>query len=98
MKAIMIALLLGFLVFGGIGLILRLSHDWNKLEVESDKLSDSSTAKRDGKAMQLIKHEHTIDTEQVQKKVEKKFRLQLVCSVLSVLCLVGAILCGAVLR
>ena len=56
MKTLMIAFLIGFLVFGAIGLVIRLSHDWNKLEVESDKLSDTSTAKRDGRAMQLVKH------------------------------------------
>lgn len=98
MKFVMIAFLLGFLVFGGIGLVLRLSRDWNKLEVETDKLSDRSTAKRDGKAMQLIKHEHVIDADALEKKAARKFQLQLVFSVLAILCLAAAIVCGAMMR
>ena len=98
MKPLMIVFLIGFLAFGAIGLVIRLSHDWNKLEVESDKLSDTSTAKRDGRAMQLVKHEHEIDAEQVQKKVDSKFRKQLLFSVLSVVCLAGAIICGAIMQ
>ena len=98
MKPLMIVFLIGFLAFGAIGLVIRLSHDWNKLEVESDKLSDTSTAKRDGRAMQLVKHEHEIDAEQVQKKVDSKFRKQLLFSVLSGLCLVAAIVCGVIMQ
>ncbi|MDO5548641.1 MAG: hypothetical protein Q4F79_09175 [Eubacteriales bacterium] len=98
MKILMIVFLIGFLVFGAIGLVIRLSHDWNKLEVETDKLSEYSTAKRDGRAMQIVKHEHAIDAEQVQKKVDHKFRRQLLFSVLSGLCLVAAIVCGAIMQ
>jgi uncharacterized protein YbbC (DUF1343 family) len=98
MKTLMILFLIGFLVFGAIGLIIRLSHDWNKLEVETDKLNENSTAKRDGRAMQLIKHEHEIDAAQVQKKVDTKFRQQLLFSVLSILCLAAAIVCGIIMK
>lgn len=98
MKTLMIVFLIGFLVFGAIGLVIRLSHDWNKLEVETDKLSENSTAKRDGRAMQLVKHEHEINAQQVQKKVDSKFRKQLLFSVLSGICLVAAIVCGAIMQ
>lgn len=98
MKIIMIAFLAGFLVFGGIGLVIRLSHDWNKLEVETDKLSEHSTAKVDGRAMQIIEHKHEIDAAEVQKRVNRKFQMQMVFSALSVLCLVAACVCGAVMQ
>ena len=98
MKTLMIVFLIGFLAFGAVGLLIRLSHDWNKLEVETDKLDADSTAKRDGRAMQLIKHEHEIDAAQVQKKVDTKFRRQLLFSILSGLCLVAAIVCGVIMQ
>ena len=98
MKTLMIVFLLGFLVFGAIGLVVRLSHDWNKLEVETDKLDPNSTAKRDGRAMQLVKHEREIDTEQLQERVDRKFRIQLLFSVLAVACLAAAIVCGVILQ
>ena len=96
MKALMIVFLIGFLVFGAIGFIVRLSHDWNQLAVESDKLDENSLAKRDGRAMQMFhpKEEKTFDAAETKKKADKKFRLQLLFSVLAVVCLVGAILCG----
>ena len=98
MKTLMIVFLIGFLAFGAVGLLIRLSHDWNKLEVETDKLDADSTAKRDGRAMQLIKHEHEIDAAQVQKKVDTKFRRQLLFSILSGLCLIAAIVCGVIMQ
>lgn len=55
MKTLMIIFLIGFLLFGAIGLYFRLTHDWNKLAAETDKLDENSTAKRDGRAMQLGK-------------------------------------------
>ena len=100
MKTIMIIFLIGFLVFGAIGFFIRLSHDWNQLEVESNKLDEDSIAKRDGRAMQLFhsNKEKEFDAAQTKKKADKKFRLQLLFSLLSVTCLVGAIICGASLR
>ena len=97
MKTIMILFLIGFLVFGAIGLYFRLTHDWNKLAAESDKLDENSTAKRDGRAMQLGKG-LTIDAEKAQQKADTKFRRQLLFSVLSVICLACAIICGAVMQ
>ncbi len=98
MKVWMAGFLLLFLVFGGVGLVLRLSHDWSKLQVETDKLDEYSTAKRDGKAMQIVKHETEIDADKLEEKAKRMFRLQMVCSVLSVACLIAAILCGVVLK
>ena len=48
--------------------------------------------------MQLIKHEHIIDADKLEKKAARKFQLQLVFSVLSVACLAAAIVCGAMMR
>ncbi|MDO5785508.1 MAG: hypothetical protein Q4P20_10655 [Eubacteriales bacterium] len=97
MKTIMILFLIGFLAFGAIGLYFRLTHDWNKLAVESDKLDDNSTAKRDGRAMQFGKGLN-IDLEKAEKKADTKFRRQLLFSVLSVVCLACAIICGALMQ
>lgn len=97
MKTIMILFLIGFLAFGAIGLYFRLTHDWNKLAVESDKLDDNSTAKRDGRAMQFGKGLN-IDLEMAEKKADTKFRRQLLFSVLSVVCLACAIICGALMQ
>ena len=55
MKTLMIIFLIGFLLFGAIGLYFRLTHDWNKLAAETDKLDENSTAKRDCRALQLGK-------------------------------------------
>lgn len=99
MKTVMIVFLIGFLVFGAIGLYFRLTHDWNALTVETDKLDANSIAKRDGRAMQLTNREAP-NAEQVAKskvRAEKQFRSQLIFSVLSVLCLVCAVICGAMM-
>lgn len=69
MKTLMIIFLIGFLLFGAIGLYFRLTHDWNKLAAETDKLDENSTAKRDGRAMQLGKG-LDIDAAQAEKKAE----------------------------
>ncbi|MCI6927287.1 hypothetical protein [Butyricicoccus porcorum] len=100
MKTLMILFLIGFLVFGAIGMYFRLTHDWNQLAVESDKLSDDSIAKRDGRAMQLFNHgeKHAVDVAAAKQKADRKFHHQLLFSVLSVVCLVGAIVCGAVMQ
>ena len=100
MKTLMILFLIGFLVFGAIGMYFRLTHDWNQLAVESDKLSDDSIAKRDGRAMQLFNRgeENTVDVAAAKQKADRKFHHQLLFSVLSVVCLVGAIVCGAVMQ
>ena len=100
MKALMIVFLIGFLLFGAIGFIVRLSHDWNQLAVESDKLDENSLAKRDGRAMQMFhpKHENEFNAAETKKKADKKFRLQLLFSILAVVCLAGAILCGMNLK
>lgn len=97
MKTLMIIFLIGFLVFGAIGLYFRLTHDWNKLAAETDKLDENSTAKRDGRAMQLGKG-LDIDIEKAEKKADQKFRRQLTFSVLAVICLAAAIVCGALMQ
>ena len=97
MKTIMIAFLIGFLVFGAIGLYFRLTHDWNKLTVETDKLDENSVARRDGRAMQMGKG-IKVDVEQARKKADSKFRSQLLFSILSVVCLAGAIVCGVLMQ
>lgn len=97
MKIIMIAFLIGFLLFGAIGLYFRLTHDWNKLVVESDKLDENSIAKREGRSMQFGKG-LTIDTQKAQKKADNKFHRQLLFSILSVICLAGAIVCGVLMK
>lgn len=100
MKILMILLLIGFLASGAIGFCVRLSHDWNQLAVESDKLDENSLAKRDGRAMQLVqKEENTeIDITAAKKKADQRFHLQLIFSLLSVACLIGAIICGAMMQ
>lgn len=98
MKLLMIIFLIGFLLFGGIGLYFRLTHDWNQLAVESDKLSDDSIAKRDGHAMQLFgKDKPSVNIESAKKKAAQKFHRQLLFSILSVICLACAIVCGTFL-
>lgn len=99
MKTLMIAFLIGFIVFGAIGMYFRLTHDWNQLAVESDKLDDNSIAKRDGRAMQLFGRgrQSQIDISAAKKKAEQKFHRQFLFSVLSVLCLAGTIICGALM-
>lgn len=97
MKTVMIIFLIGFLIFGAIGLYFRLTHDWNKLTVETDKLDEDSVAKRDGRAMQFGKG-ITVNVEKAQKKADNKFRSQLLFSILSVICLVCAIICGAIIQ
>ena len=92
MKTLMIIFLIGFLLFGAIGLYFRLTHDWNKLAAETDKLDENSTAKRDGRAMQLGKG-LDIDAAQAEKKADQKFRRQLTFSILAV-----AIVCGALMQ
>ena len=94
MKTLMIIFLIGFLLFGAIGLYFRLTHDWNKLAAETDKLDENSTAKRDGRAMQLGKG-LDIDAAQAEKKADQKFRRQLTFSILAVICLAAASVCGA---
>ncbi len=100
MKILMIVFLIGFLVSGAIGMYFRLTHDWNQLAVESDKLSDDSIAKRDGRAMQLFhrSEKNDIDIAAAKHKAEQKFRHQLLFSLLSIVCLVGAIACGAMMQ
>ena len=97
MKTLMIIFLIGFLLFGAIGLYFRLTHDWNKLAAETDKLDENSTAKRDGRAMQLGKG-LDIDAAQAEKKADQKFRRQLTFSIVAVLCLAAAIVCGALMQ
>lgn len=97
MKTLMIIFLIGFLLFGAIGLYFRLTHDWNKLAAETDKLNENSTAKRDGRAMQLGKG-LDIDAAQAEKKADQKFRRQLTFSILAVICLAAAIICGALMQ
>lgn len=97
MKTLMIIFLIGFLLFGAIGLYFRLTHDWNKLAAETDKLDENSTAKRDGRAMQLGKG-LDIDAAQAEQKADQKFRRQLTFSVLAVICLSAAIVCGALMQ
>ena len=97
MKTLMIIFLIGFLLFGAIGLYFRLTHDWNKLAAETDKLDENSTAKRDGRAMQLGKG-LDIDAAQAEKKADQKFRRQLTFSILAVICLAAAIVCGALMQ
>ena len=97
MKTLMIIFLIGFLLFGAIGLNFRLTHDWNKLAAETDKLDENSTAKRDGRAMQLGKG-LDIDAAQAEKKADQKFRRQLTFSILAVICLAAAIICGALMQ
>lgn len=96
MKVLMIIFLAGFILFGGIGLVIRLSHDWNALLVETDKLDENSIAKRDGRAMNLTGREapSAESVAQSKERAQKLFRLQTIFSVVSVLCLVCAILCG----
>ena len=99
MKTLMIIFLAGFLLFGAIGLYFRLTHDWNALTVETDKLDDNSIAKRDGRAMKLTNREAP-DAEAVAKskvRAEAQFKKQMIFSVLSVLCLVAAVVCGAMM-
>ncbi len=99
MKLLMIAFLAGFLLFGAIGLYFRLTHDWNQLAVESDKLDDQSIAKRDGRAMQLFRDKpREIDLAAAKKKAAHNFHRQLLFSLLSAACLIAAIVCGAALR
>ena len=97
MKTLMIIFLIGFLLFGAIGLCCRLADDWNKLAGETDKLDENSTAKRDGRAMQLGKG-LDIDAAQAEKKADQKFRRQLTFSILAVICLAAAIVCGALMQ
>ena len=97
MKTLMIIFLIGYLLFGAIGLYFRLTHDWNKLAAETDKLDENSTAKRDGRAMQLGKG-LDIDAAQAEKKADQKFRRQLTFSILAVICLAAAIICGALMQ
>lgn len=97
MKTLMIIFLIGFLLFGAIGLYFRLTHDWNKLAAETDKLDENSTAKRDGRAMQLGKG-LDIDAAQAEKKADQKFHRQLTFSILAVICLAAAIICGALMQ
>lgn len=97
MKTLMIIFLIGFLLFGAIGLYFRLTHDWNKLAAETDKLDENSTAKRDGRAMQLGKG-LDIDAAQAEKKADQKFCRQLTFSILAVICLAAAIACGALMQ
>ena len=97
MKTLMIIFLIGFLLFGAIGLYFRLTHDWNKLAAETDKLDENSTAKRDGRAMQLGKG-LDIAAAQAEKKADQKFRRQLTFSILAVICLAAAIICGALMQ
>ena len=97
MKTLMIIFLIGFLLFGAIGLYFRLTHDWNKLAAETDKLDENSTAKRDGRAMQLGKG-LDIDAAQAEKKADQKFRRQRTFSILAVICLAAAIICGALMQ
>ena len=97
MKTLMIIFLIGFLLFGAIGLYFSLTLDWNKLADEPDKLDENSTAKRDGRAMQLGKG-LDIDAAQAEKKADQKFRRQLTFSILAVICLVAAIVCGALMQ
>ncbi len=99
MKTCMIVFLIGFLLFGGIGLFFRLSHDWSSLTVETSKLSDDSIAKRDGRAMQLTHREAPSEEAlaAAKKKADSRFRSQLLFSILSMLCLVGAVVCGALM-
>ena len=97
MKTLMIIFLIGFLLFGAIGLYFRLALDWNKLAAETDKLDENSTAKRDGRAMQLGKG-LDIDAAQAEKKADQKFRRQLTFSILAVICLAAAIICGALMQ
>ena len=97
MKTLMIIFLIGFLLFGAIGLYFRLTHDWNKLAAETDKLDENSTAKRDSRAMQLGKG-LDIDAAQAEKKADQKFRRQLTFSILAVICLAAAIICGALMQ
>ena len=97
MKTLMIIFLIGFLLFGAIGLYFRLTHDWNKLAAETDKLDENSTAKRDGRAMQLGKG-LDIDAAQAEKKADQKIRRQLTFSILAVICLAAAIICGALMQ
>ena len=97
MKTLMIIFLISFLLFGAIGLYFRLTHDWNKLAAETDKLDENSTAKRDGRAMQLGKG-LDIDAAQAEKKADQKFRRQLTFSILAVICLAAAIICGALMQ
>lgn len=97
MKTLMIIFLIGFLLFGAIGLYFRLTHDWNKLAAETDKLDENSTAKRDGRAMQLGKG-LDINAAQAEKKADQKFRRQLTFSILAVICLAAAIICGALMQ
>lgn len=97
MKTLMILFLIGFFVFGAIGLYFRLGHDWNQLTVETDKLDENSIAKRDGRAMQFGKG-LDVDIEKAQKKASSKFRHQLLFSLLSVACLAACIVCGALMQ
>lgn len=96
MKILMIIFLIGFIAFGGIGLVIRLTHDWNALLVETDKLDENSIAKRDGRAMQLTNREipSAESVEKSKQRAQKLFRMQTVFSVVSVICLACAILCG----
>ena len=68
-----------------------------KLAAETDKLDENSTAKRDGRAMQLGKG-LDIDAAQAEKKADQKFRRQLTFSILAVICLAAAIVCGALMQ
>lgn len=99
MKLLMIVFLIGFLAFGGIGLYFRLTHDWNQLAVESDKLGDDSIAKRDGRAMKLVGRgkDSSIDIDAAKQKANRNFQRQMLFSVASAVCLVCAIVCGALL-
>lgn len=97
MKLLMIVFLIGFLVFGAIGLVLRLNHDWNQLGVESNKLSYNSIARRDGRAMQLIKPKKEFDAKKAAQKAQNSSKRQFFFSIASVVCLVAAIVCGALL-
>lgn len=99
MKILMIVFLLLFAAFGAAGLMIRLTYDWSKLGERTQELGENSIARRDGRAMQMLKFEQReIDPEQAQERDRKKFRLQTVCSVLSALFLIAAMVCGAILR
>lgn len=99
MKTLMIIFLLLFLLFGAVGLITRLTYDWRTLGVRTQELDEYSAARRVGKAMQVLKiQQKERSPEQLQRENARKFRIQTLCSVLSALCLIAAMVCGAILR
>ncbi|MGN1030374.1 MAG: hypothetical protein ACI4PQ_02115 [Butyricicoccaceae bacterium] len=99
MKTLMIVFLALFAVFGVIGLVVRLTYDWNKLGEASRELDENSIARRDGRAMKILKYEpKQLEPEAERRRDAKKFRLQTIFSVLSALCLIAAMVCGAIIR